>query len=95
MSCAVRVKNQNQGKVIIVPQKAVTEQMGEFFVYVVEKDTAYQHKVMLGATVNNNIIIKEGLNIGEQIVFEGVQKLRDHTAVMLAPPTDPSKPMGK
>ena len=86
MSCTVRVKNQNQGSVIMVAQKAVTEQMGEFFVYVVDKDTAYQHKVTLGSTVGDNIIIKSGLNVGEKIVFEGVQKLRDRTAVMQQAP---------
>jgi membrane fusion protein, multidrug efflux system len=95
MSCTVRVRNQNQGKVIMVAQKAVTEQMGEFFVYVVEKDTAYQHKVTLGSTVGDKIIIKSGLNVGEKIVFEGVQKLRDHTAVVQQAPTPAGAPAKK
>ena len=95
MSCTVRVKNQNHNNVIMVAQKAVTEQMGEFYVYVVDKDTAYQHKVTLGSTVNDKIIITSGLNAGEKVVFEGVQKLRDHTAVSQQAPTPAGGPAKK
>jgi len=38
MSCVVRVHNQDVGPQLVVPNKAVTEQMGEYFVYVA-KDT--------------------------------------------------------
>lgn len=95
MSCTVRVKNQNQNNVIMIAQKAVTEQMGEFYVYVVNKDTAYQHKVTLGPAVNDKIIITSGLNVGEKIVFEGVQKLRDRTPVAQTPPAGAGEPAKK
>jgi len=91
MSCNVRVLNRNPDKLTLIPYKSVTEQMGEFFVYVVEKDTAKQHKVLLGAPVNDKIIILNGLNPGEQIVVDGVQKLKNGSAVQLAPPVDPTK----
>lgn len=39
MSGRVRVRNTDTGKAILIPSKAVTEQMGEYFVYVA-KDTA-------------------------------------------------------
>ena len=38
MSCVVRVHNQDEGPQIVVPNKAVIEQMGEYFVYLA-KDT--------------------------------------------------------
>jgi membrane fusion protein (multidrug efflux system) len=38
MSCVVRVHNQDVGPQLVIPNKAVTEQMGEYFVYVA-KDT--------------------------------------------------------
>jgi RND family efflux transporter MFP subunit len=38
MSCVVRVHNQDVGPQLVVPNKAVVEQMGEYFVYVA-KDT--------------------------------------------------------
>ena len=38
MSCIVRVRNQDAAPQIVIPGKAVTEQMGEYFVFVI-KDT--------------------------------------------------------
>jgi membrane fusion protein (multidrug efflux system) len=86
LSVKVRVININEDKLPVVPYKAVTEQMGEFFVYVIEKDTARQHKVRLGPAIKENIVIFEGLTPGEKVVVDGVQKLRDGAAVMIAPP---------
>ncbi len=41
MSCVVRVHNQDVGPQLVVPNKAVIEQMGEFFVYVA-KDSVFK-----------------------------------------------------
>ncbi|ABG58221.1 efflux RND transporter periplasmic adaptor subunit [Cytophaga hutchinsonii] len=86
MSCNVRVENKHADKVVVIPNKAVTEQMGEYFVYVVEQDTARQHKVKIGKVVGKNIVIQEGLKPGEQIIVEGIQKLRDGVAVQTGDP---------
>ena len=43
MSCVVRVHNQDNGPQMVIPGKAVVEQMGEYFVYVA-KDTVIAHK---------------------------------------------------
>jgi membrane fusion protein (multidrug efflux system) len=91
MSCNVRVTNKNPEAQALIPYKAVTEQMGEFFVYVVERDSAWQHKVVLGAPIKDKVIIKEGLEAGQVIVVEGIQKLRNATAVQVGPP--PASPM--
>lgn len=92
MSCNIRVLNKNTKMLPVIPYKAVTEQMGEFFVYVVDKDTARQHKVSVGPAVGNNVVIFEGLNPGEQIVVDGVQKLKDGAAVQTAPPAEAKAP---
>ncbi len=91
MSCNVRVLNRNPEKLTLIPYKAVTEQMGEFFVYVADKDTARQHKVTLGSPVNDKIIILNGLTAGELVVVDGVQKLKNGVAIQLAPPADPAQ----
>jgi membrane fusion protein (multidrug efflux system) len=41
MSCVVRVRNQETGPQVVVPNKAVIEQMGEYFVYVA-KDSVFK-----------------------------------------------------
>ena len=81
MSCKIKVENKNADKVIVIPNKSVVEQMGEYFVYVVNQDTAKQHKVQIGPVVGKNIIIYDGLHEGETFVVEGIQKLRDGVAV--------------
>jgi len=76
-SCVIRVHNQESGPRMVVPGKAVVELMGEYFVYLV-KDTvapepadttkmhpvqvAIQKKVILGQTIEPNVIIKKGIN---------------------------------
>ena len=42
MSCIVRVRNQNASPQLIIPSRAVVEQMGEYFVFVA-KDTVIHH----------------------------------------------------
>ncbi len=91
MTCSVRVLNRNSNKTVLIPYKAIVEQMGEYFVYVVEQDTARQHKVAVGAQVSNKVVIMNGLNPGEKIVVDGIQKLKNGVAVQLAPPVDPNQ----
>jgi len=86
MSCDLRVLSKTKGKVVIVPFKTVTEQMGEYFVYVVEDDTARQQKVTIGPQVGNDVIVYSGIEPGQKIVIEGIQKLRDRTPVTLGIP---------
>jgi membrane fusion protein (multidrug efflux system) len=94
MSCEVKVKNQLEKNVLLVPSKAVTEQMGDFFVYVVKQDTARQHKVTLGHPVKDQVIVLSGLNTAEKIVTEGIQKLHDGSAVTTGTPPNQNQQPG-
>jgi RND family efflux transporter MFP subunit len=87
MNTNVRVKNNHTGSFILAPYKSVVEQMGEFFVFVVnDSSKVSQRKVLLGTRINEKIIVKDGLKEGEKIVTEGVQKLKEGTAVNTAAP---------
>ncbi len=88
LNCNVRVKNNNKENLfLLAPFKAVVEQMGEYFVYVVnDSNKVAQRKIQLGAKLNDKIIVKDGLNEGEKIVVDGVQKLKDGASIMLTPP---------
>lgn len=82
LSCTVRVKNSNNDPQVIIPNKAVVEQMGEYFVYVLsDSSTVSQRQITLGQRVSDNVIVKEGLQQNEKIVTEGVQKVRDGAKV--------------
>jgi RND family efflux transporter MFP subunit len=84
MSCIVRVRNNGNINKILIPYKAVMEQMGEYFVYVVHDSIVTQAKVKLGTRINENIIVNDGLKLDEIIATEGIQKLRDSAKVKIS-----------
>ena len=85
MNGTVRVKNSASKSSVIIPYKAVTEQLGEYFVYIPnDSNKVSQRKVSLGKTIGTSIIVKEGLESGEKIVVEGVQNLREGAAITTA-----------
>jgi membrane fusion protein (multidrug efflux system) len=73
-------------KSVVIPYKAINEQLGEFFVYVADSAKATQVKVKLGKAVGRSIIIKEGLSEGDSVITEGIQNLREGTKIKIAPP---------
>jgi len=110
MSCVLRVRNQDTASQILIPSRAITEQMGEFFVFVV-KDTAlaskdstqkglvagqyaFQKKVVPGETIGPNTIVKTGLKEGDKVVTEGVQALHEGTAITTANKLGPDQGKG-
>jgi membrane fusion protein (multidrug efflux system) len=87
MSGTLRVLNDASRKSILIPFKAVTEQLGEYFVYVVKTDSnkVTQQRVNIGKQISSNVIVKDGLKGGETIVTEGVQNLREGSAIAVKP----------
>lgn len=95
MNTTVRVKNNTAARSIIIPYKAVTEQLGEFFVYVAtDSNKVSQHKVQLGKQIGANVIVKSGLNEGDKIAVEGVQNLKEGSVITTAPPKPAGTPKG-
>lgn len=106
MSCVLKVLNDQSGDRVQIPYKAITEQMGEFFVFV-SKDTtitdtttkktddaliARQHKVILGPRVGSNVVIMSGIEAGDKIVTEGFQRLRDGGKITVGAPAAQGAP---
>jgi membrane fusion protein (multidrug efflux system) len=83
MSCNLRIQNNGAMKQILIPNKAVVEQMGEYFVYVINGNTVSQRKVTTGNRIGDKIIIKDGLQEGEKIATEGVQKLKEGATIQV------------
>jgi len=87
MSTVLNVLNRQSGRRIVVPYKAVVEQMGENFVFVAgDSSKAYQRKVQLGPRLRDQIVITRGLKDGDKVVTEGVQKLRDGGQIQVGTP---------
>jgi membrane fusion protein (multidrug efflux system) len=90
MSGTLMVLSQAQNATII-PYKAINEQLGEFYVYLADSGKATQRKVFLGNQIGRNIIVKDGLKEGETIITEGIQNLREGSAINIAKPEDTKK----
>lgn len=84
MPCTLIVLNNSAQQAVVIPYKAVTEQLGEYFVYVADSNKVTQQKVLVGKAIGKNVIIKEGLHEGDTIVTEGVQNLREGSAISIA-----------
>jgi len=83
MNVNVRIKNNStDSAMVMIPLKAVTEQMGEYFVFVVnDSSQAIQQKLSLGPRINDKVVIRHGVNEGDKIITEGFQRLRDSSKV--------------
>jgi len=92
MSCVVKVLNGESGNRVIIPAKAVNEQMGEFFVFVSQDTIAKQHKVTLGPRVGTGIVVLNGLNEGDKVITDGFQRLRDGGKIVLGDPAAQQAP---
>jgi len=69
---------------ILIPQRCVMELQGAFSVYVVGKDNETEvRQVTAGPAMGSFRLIREGLQPGERVVYEGLQKVKDGT--VLAP----------
>ncbi len=87
LTCDLRVQNNTPKNSLLIPYKAVIEQMGEYFVFVVRGTTVSQQRIMLGMSINDMVMVNNGLQVRDQIVTEGMQKLRDNSPVVVTSPT--------
>ncbi len=77
MNSRVRIYYSNLQDAVLIPQRAVTETLGRYFVIVIgDGDIAELRPVQLGPRLGESWLVKEGLQEGERIVVDGVQKAR-------------------
>ena len=66
----------------IIPVQALEYSGTKRYVYVVGGDKiAKRTRVMLGARIENQVVITQGLNIGDKIVVQGIVNMRDGASV--------------
>ena len=61
---------------LLVPQRCVTELQGQYSVFVVdENNTVQARQVMVGERIGDLWLIEDGLEVGETVVIDGLQKV--------------------
>lgn len=85
---------------VLVPQRAVSEVQGAYQVAVVSDGKALIRPVSVGQRSGTDWVIDSGLQAGENVIVEGIQKVRNEMRVEATPWTpssagEHSKPEGK
>ncbi|HEY0463729.1 MAG TPA: efflux transporter periplasmic adaptor subunit, partial [Polyangiaceae bacterium] len=88
----VRIPREDQGKAsLLVPEKALINVQGSYSVAVVSADHKVKlRQVDLGPPAKGLRIVLKGLNEGESIVVDGIQKVTDDGLVNPKPAPAPS-----
>jgi membrane fusion protein (multidrug efflux system) len=82
----VRVAEAQLRDAVVLPQRAIQELQGKYYVWIVdEKGRAQQRDVQMGPRIGNGWQVQQGLKAGEVVVVEGVQRLKPGSAVSAAP----------
>ena len=78
----VRVAVAEQENAILVPQRAIQELQGAKTVMVVDQENkVVVRTIKLGEKVDKDVVVLEGLNAGERVIVEGMQKVRPGSQV--------------
>jgi membrane fusion protein (multidrug efflux system) len=82
----VRATGSTLENALIIPDRAVQEQLGRYFLTVVgADDKAEMRPVTLGERFGNRQVILSGLAAGDRVVVEGIQKARPGTPLKVVP----------
>ena len=76
--------SRRRSDVVLAPEAALVPRQGRQFVFVVEEGRASERQVSLGSRRPGQVEIVSGLEPGEQIVTQGVQRIRDGLPVRMA-----------
>jgi membrane fusion protein (multidrug efflux system) len=78
----IRTVVEEQSDVIVIPAEAVQDLLGARYVYVVnDENVVVRRDVVPGAQVGQLWVIEKGLNPGEKVIVEGIQKVRPDAKV--------------
>jgi membrane fusion protein, multidrug efflux system len=84
----IRASGRRLDNALVVPDRAVQEQLGRYFLTVVDADDkAEMRPVTLGPRFGNRQVIQSGLQAGDRVVVEGIQKARPGTPLKVVPVT--------
>ncbi len=89
MVIEARIRSKTYEDVFYTSLNNVKVQYDEPYVFVIDKDNRAEHrKIVLGTTIEENIIITAGLKSGESLVVDGVDNLENGTLVDVRKPVE-------
>lgn len=70
-------------QILSVPQAAIIQKQGIYYVFIVENDKVTRHQVEVGGTSGDSIEIKSGLQPGDKLAVTNVSQLKDGDVVKI------------
>jgi len=77
MFSKIRLVTGDAMKVLTVPQAAIIQKQGIYYVFTVANDLATRHQVEVGTAAGDSIEIKSGLQPGDKLAISNVSQLKD------------------
>ena len=84
MFAAVELQTGEKQAVLTVPQAAVVQKQGQYYVFVIQNNKAVRKQIEVGALTGSQIEVKSGLADGELIIATSANRLKDGDAVRAA-----------
>lgn len=81
MNLTLNVKEGKGSNAMLIPARSVTEVMGELFVFVVNGNKAHQKKINQGKIIQDKLVVKSGLEEGDEVVVEGMARLKEGSLI--------------
>ncbi len=73
----------DRGEVIVAPEQSIVPEGTQQFVFVVNDGVVEKRAVTIGRRIPGFVVINDGLSVGEAVVTEGTNKVRDGAPVEL------------
>lgn len=70
-------------QILTVPQGAIIQKQGIYYVFTIENDKATRHQVEVGNVTGERIEIKSGLQAGDKLAVSNVSQLKDGDVVQI------------
>jgi len=77
MFSKVRLVTGDAVQVLTVPQAAIIQKQGIYYVFTVANDLVTRHQVEVGAAAGDSIEIKSGIHPGDKLAVSNVSQLKD------------------
>jgi membrane fusion protein (multidrug efflux system) len=93
----VRVETGEPEQMLVVPQASIqVDQAGPFVLVVGSDNTVEARRITLGPGAGAQVVVRDGLEAGDKVIVEGIQKVRPGIAVAAteAPPARPPPGQG-
>jgi RND family efflux transporter MFP subunit len=83
MNASVEVAKFQLSDAVVIPQDYIVDNGDEIYVFVLEGDIAKKRLIETGGREGNAVLVTNGLNIGDKLIFEGFQTVSDGEKVQV------------